>query len=195
MPRPFLSGLLSVVLPGAGQMYAGRVARGAAIILAVVSVVALLTGLVARSGASLADEIVSLDVLLGLFVANAVVLVVRFWIVADAYGVAARARRRALGRSRPIVAGVSLVFLAFLTAAPHALLGWGTYLTYDTIETVFAEEEPGDVLSLEVLAASQTVWPSGTGEALLGDRPVAPPEPEPTSRSRSRRSGTGRRSS
>jgi LCP family protein required for cell wall assembly len=179
MPRPFLSGLLSVVLPGAGQVYAGRIARGAAIILAVSSAAAAVAGLIARTGASLADEIVSLDVLLGLFVANAVVLAVRFWIVADAYGVAARARRRALGRPRPIVAGVSLVALAFLTAAPHALLGWGTYLTYDTIETVFADEEPEDVLSPEVLAASLSVWPSGNGAALLGDRPVAPPESDP----------------
>jgi LCP family protein required for cell wall assembly len=190
MPRPFLSGLLSVVIPGAGQVYAGQVARGVAIVLAVVSLVAVAAGLVARSGAALADEIVSLDVLLGLFAANAVVLVVRFWIVADAYGVAARARRRALGRSRPIVAGVSLVFLAFLTAAPHAVLGWGTYLTYDTIETVFAEEEPGDVLSPAVLAASQTVWPSGTGQALTGDRPVAPPDPEPETEKPEKRNWT-----
>lgn len=159
-------------------MYAGQIARGAAIILAVISAAAVVAGLIARTGASLADEIVSLDVLLGLFVANAIVLAVRFWIVADAYGIVARARRRALGRPRPIVAGISLVVLAFLTAAPHALLGWGTYLTYDTIETVFADEEPGDVLSPEVLAASLSVWPSGNGDALLGDRPVAPPEPE-----------------
>jgi LCP family protein required for cell wall assembly len=129
-------------------------------------------------GASLADELVSLDVLLGLLVANGVLLLVRFCVVADAYGLAARERRRALGRSRPVLAVFSLLVLAALTVLPHALVGWGTYLTYDTIETVFAEEEPQDVLSPEFLASSMVFAPESSGRALLGDRPIAPPEPE-----------------
>lgn len=129
-------------------------------------------------GANLADEIVRLDVLLGLLVANGVLLLVRFWIVADAYGLAARARRRALGRARPVLAALSLLVLAAVTVAPHAVVGWGTYLTYDTIGTVFAEEEPQDVLSPEVLASAVVFAPKSSGRALLGDRPIAPPEPE-----------------
>ena len=178
MPRPFLSGLLSVVLPGAGQVYAGRAARGLAIVLVGLALVVLSVWYVVTRGATLADEIVSLDVLLGLLVVNGVVLLARFWVVADAYGLAARERRRALGRSRPFLAFFSLLVLALLTVAPHAVVGWGTYLTYDTIETVFAEDEPQDVLSPEVLASSVLWAPKSSGRALLGDRPIAPPEPK-----------------
>jgi LCP family protein required for cell wall assembly len=176
--RPFVSGLLSVVLPGAGQIYAGRPGRGFAILAAAVAVVAGGVWYVSRAGASLADEIVSLDVLLGLLVANGVVLIARFWIAADAYAIAARERRRRLGRSSPVVAGISFAVLALATVAPHTLLGWGTWLTYDTIDTVFAEEEPRDVLTPEQLAPAAVPTPSGTGEALMGDRVIAEPDPE-----------------
>ena len=158
-------------------MYAGRVGRGLAIAVGALSAVVLGAWYVARSGASLADQVVSLDVLLGLLIANGVVLLVRLWIVVDAYGVAARTRRRALGRSRPFVAAFSLLVLAALVAAPQVFLGWGTYLTYDTIDTVFADEEPQDVLPPAQLAFLPALVP-GSRPALGGDRPTAPPEPE-----------------
>lgn len=162
-------------------MYAGRVFRGLAFASLALSGVALAAWYVVPRGAALADEIVNLDVLLGLFVANAVVLLVRLWVVVDAYGLAARERRRALGRPRAVVAAVSLLVLTALTVAPHALVGWGTYLTYDTIDTVFAEEEPQDVLAPSALDALPFLVP-GTSRALHGDRTIAPPEPEPESR-------------
>lgn len=162
-------------------MYAGRVFRGLAFASLALSGVALAAWYVVPRGAALADEIVNLDVLLGLFVANAVVLLVRLWVVVDAYGLAARERRRALGRPRAVVAAVSLLVLTALTVAPHALVGWGTYLTYDTIDTVFAEEEPQDVLAPSALDVLPFLVP-GTSRALHGDRTIAPPEPEPESR-------------
>jgi polyisoprenyl-teichoic acid--peptidoglycan teichoic acid transferase len=164
-------------------MYAGRVFRGLAFASLALSGVALAAWYVVPRGASLADEIVNLDVLLGIFVANAVVLLVRLWVVVDAYGLAARERRRAVGRPRAVVAAVSLLVLTALTVAPHALIGWGTYLTYDTIDTVFADEEPQDVLSPSALDALPFLVP-GTGRALHGDRTIAPPEPEPEPESR-----------
>jgi polyisoprenyl-teichoic acid--peptidoglycan teichoic acid transferase len=177
--RPFLSGLLSLVFPGAGQVYAGRIGRGLAIAALAASAVVLAAWFAGRE--ALADHVVSLDVLLGLLVANALVLFVRFWIVADAYVLAAREQRRALGRPNALVAALSLLVLGVLTAAPHTVLGWGTYVTYDTIDTVFADEEPQDVLSPAELAFLPTLVP-GTSQALHGDRPVAPPDPEPESR-------------
>jgi hypothetical protein len=177
--RPFLSGLLSLVFPGAGQVYAGRIGRGLAIAALAASAVVLAAWFAGRE--ALADHVVSLDVLLGLLVANALVLFVRFWIVADAYVLAAREQRRALGRPNALVAALSLLVLGVLTAAPHTVLGWGTYVTYDTIDNVFADEEPQDVLSPAELAFLPTLVP-GTSQALHGDRPVAPPDPEPESR-------------
>jgi len=181
MPKPFLSGLLSLLLPGAGQVYSGRIGRGLAIAALAVSAVVVAGWYVLRSGSTLADDIVSLDALFGLLVVNAVVLVVRFWVVADAYAFAAHEKRRAVGGPHPLVAAFSLLVLAVLTAAPHTVLGWGTYVTYDTIETVFADEEPQDVLSPAQLAFLPALVP-GTGRALHGDRPLAPPEPEPQGR-------------
>jgi polyisoprenyl-teichoic acid--peptidoglycan teichoic acid transferase len=184
MPRPFLSGLLSTVFPGAGQIYAGRVGRGLAIFVLAVAATAAAVVYAARAGSSLLESVVSLDVLLALLVANGVVLALRFWIAADAYAIAARRRRQALGRSSPIVAGISLAALAFLTVTPHAVVGWGTWLAYDTIDTVFAEEEPTDVLTPEQLALATVPAPvpvpHGTGAALMGDRPIAetPAKPE-----------------
>ena len=181
MPRPFLSGLLSLVLPGAGQVYAGRIVRGLAIMALAVSAVALAAGYLSRNGSDLADQVVNLDVLLGLLVANAVVVLVRLWVVVDAYGLAARARRRAGLSSSAPAAAVSLLALAVLTIAPHALVGWGTYLTYDTIDAVFADEEPQDVLTPGDLVFLPLLAPVER-RALMGDRPIAPPDPEPESR-------------
>ena len=182
MPRPFLSGLLSAVLPGAGQIYAGRPGRGFAILATATAVLAAALWYAVRAGAALAETVVSLDLLLGLLLANGIVLAVRFWVAADAYAIAARERRRA-GRSSPIVAGISLAALAFVTVTPHALVGWGSWLAYDTIDAVFAEAEPQDVLTPEQLAVAtvETPSPAGTGQAFQGDRPVADParEPEP----------------
>ena len=177
MPKPFLSGLLSLLLPGAGQVYSGRIFRGLAIAALAASAVLAAAWYFTWRGSTLADDIVSLDVLLGLLVVNGLVLAVRFWIVADAYALAARETRRALGRPRPLAAAFSILALAALTAAPHTVLGWGTYVTYDTIDTVFADEEPQDVLSPAELVFLPISVP-GKDRALHGDRPIAPPEPE-----------------
>ena len=178
MPKPFLSGLLSLLLPGAGQVYSGRIARGLAIAALAVSAVVFSAWYVARSGATLADDVVSLDVLLGLLVVNALVLIARFWIVADAYALAAREKRRALGRPRPLAAAFSLLVLAALTAAPHTVLGWGTYVTYATIDTVFADEEPQDVLSPPSLCSCRSPFPALAGHSTAIARLRRPTRPE-----------------
>ena len=153
-------------------MYAGRVLRGLAIAAIALCAVGAAAWYVLPRGVGLADEVVDLDVLLGLLVVNAVVLLVRLWVVADAYALAARERR-----PHAAVAAASLLVLGVLTVAPHALLGWGTYLTYDTIDTVFADEEPRDVLPPSALDALPFLVP-GSNRALTSDRPSAPPEPK-----------------
>ncbi len=175
MPRPFACGLLSVAVPGAGQICAGRRRRGLLIIALALSAGVLASWYAWREEAALAESVVQLDVLLALLVANALALILRFVFVVDAYGIAARERRRAGGSSSPIVMGVSLVALLCLTVAPHALFGWITYVTYDTIDTVFADEEPRDVLSPEVLAAG-ALAAGGSAPVLAGDRAIVAEE-------------------
>src|SRR6266545_3037902 len=80
-----VAALLSCLVPGAGQVYAGRPRRGGLMLLAV-----LLLGAVAalawrRLGTEVVELLVRPEVLLGLLVADAALLALRLLCVADAY--------------------------------------------------------------------------------------------------------------
>jgi len=66
MPRPFACGLLSVAVPGAGQICAGRRRRGLLIIALALSAGVLAGWYAWREEAALAESVVQLDVLLAL---------------------------------------------------------------------------------------------------------------------------------
>lgn len=144
--RPFLGGLLSLLVPGAGQIYAGRGVRGALMLgfTVLASLAALLVA--ARDPTELAATLLQEDVLRALFAVNAAALAFRLWSVGDAWRLAALGRqppRTPAGRARAIA---GLLVLAGLTAAPHVVAGWALVTTSDTLQTVFAEEEPLDIL-------------------------------------------------
>jgi len=124
--RVFVAGLLSMVLPGLRQLYVGARRRG--LVLLGVTAAALLGLLLLVGEASVASidrrlVAVVLSVNLGL-------LGLRLFAVLDVW------RGSAVG----------LAALAALTAAPHVAAGWVTVRGYDVLESVFADEEPGDVL-------------------------------------------------
>jgi len=125
----------SLVVPGAGQLLARRYVRGALMVLAAI---ALVVGLVlyvrGQSLGSLASDIVDRDVLIGVFVANAVIFVLRAVCIVDAYRLGRRGRR-------PVQALVLAGFLA-VAAAPHAAIALYDYDSYRTLGAVFPEEEP-----------------------------------------------------
>ena len=144
--RPFLSGLLSLLLPGAGQIYSGRPVRGTVMLVAAMLASAAAAGVATRDAHALITLLAREDVLRTLFALNAAVLVFRLWSVGDAYRIAAHTRRPPRSRAGRLRAVAALVSLLCLTAVPHLVVGWALVTTTDTLETVFAEEEPRDVL-------------------------------------------------
>jgi LCP family protein required for cell wall assembly len=130
--RRLTAGVLSMLLPGAGQLWVGERRRGALLLAATA---ALLLGLLvagSRAPIEVDDRLVAAA--LG---ANAVLLALRLFAVLDVW--------------RGGVAGVAV--LAALTAVPHVWAGYVTVRGYDVLTTVFADEEPcgtacdrGDVL-------------------------------------------------
>ena len=142
MRTRFVAGLLSLVLPGAGQLYIGERRRGfvllgitAAGLLCLLAVAASLDS-VWGVDRKLVAVILALDLLL---------LAFRLFAVVDA--------------SRGSWA-VGLAALVALTAAPHVAAAWVTVRGYDVLESVFADEEPcGTACDRGSVLLSQAVVP------------------------------------
>ncbi|MEO5576277.1 MAG: LCP family protein, partial [Gaiellaceae bacterium] len=139
-----VAGLLSLVVPGVGQLYRGATRRG--LVLLGVALGIVVCGLVLSS-------LLSLDSLSGLnrsivaiiLLVDLALLVFRVFAVVDA-------SRGAL----PVLVAA----LVALTAAPHVAAAWVTVRGYDVLESVFADEEPcGTACDRGVLLLSQVVVP------------------------------------
>lgn len=181
-PNAFLCGLLSSIVPGAGQIYAGRVRRG----LVMLSVAAVAAGVAVvvslRGSAYLLEQLVRPEILLALLAANFLFFVYRLFAVVDAYRLASRARRPTTrSAASAALATLSLAALVSLTAAPHIAAAYVNFASYEVLEAVFAEEEPQDVLG------AADPWPlDETGGPVFLDDPVkarglAPPSGRPAS--------------
>ncbi len=125
--RRLVAGLLSAVLPGAGQLYVGARRRG--LVLLGVSATLLLALLALASIASLTQF--DRRLVATLLAADLALFAFRLFAVADVWR----------GGST-----VGLAALAVLVAAPHVAAGYVTVRGYGVLEEVFAEEEPRDVL-------------------------------------------------
>ena len=143
-PRALLAGLLSAVVPGAGQVYSGRWRRGLGM-LAVTIAIASITLLVWLQGSIfLLKLLVRPDVLLALLAANAVVFAFHAHCAVDAYRGACRPAFPARAPSRAVQMGrvaVVATLLAFV-AIPHVAAAYYGYRNYDLITSVFADDEP-----------------------------------------------------
>ena len=121
-----------MVLPGAGQLYAGARRRGLALVGLTAATLAALLFLAATLPVVVDTRLVAL-----VLAANAALLGLRLFAVVDVW-------RGGL---------VGIAVLVALTAAPHVWAGYVTVRGYDVLTTVFADEEPcgtacdrGDVL-------------------------------------------------
>jgi LCP family protein required for cell wall assembly len=164
------AGFLSMLLPGAGQVYAGAARRGLTL-LAVTALVAVCGLGIAAAGdaASLVDR----RLIASVVVANAALLAFRLFAVVDAW----RCTRAAASR----VALAGLAAVVAVTAAPHVAAGYVAVRGYDVLDTVFADDEPGDVLSAGLflndapprpLPVPRQLWPHGIDPA--HDQPAPP---------------------
>jgi LCP family protein required for cell wall assembly len=121
-----VAGLLSLLVPGVGQLYRGATRRG--LILLGITLCIMLGGVLLWSWVSL-DVLSSVDrsIVTAILAVDLVLLALRVFAVVDA-------ARGAL----PLLVAV----LVALTAAPHVAAGWITVRSYDVLDSVFADEEP-----------------------------------------------------
>ena len=152
--RRVAAGFLSMLLPGAGQLYAGARRRGVLLLAITAALLAAALVLVAMQPFEL-ESALTRQALAALLLVDLGLLAFRLFAVADAW----RAGRGVASRA----AVLALVLMVAVTAAPHVAAGYVAVRGYDVLDSVFADEEPGDVL------ASQGVF-------------LAEPQPEPEPR-------------
>lgn len=129
---------LSLVLPGAGQLHAGARARGAAMIGVAVALLVAALALAGQDVAFLLGQALRPEVLLGALALNAAVLLFRAGAIADAW----RLGRRPAGR---VARAALLPALLALAVVPHVAVAWYQWSAYDTVTTIFADVDPGEV--------------------------------------------------
>jgi LCP family protein required for cell wall assembly len=155
-----VASVLSLLLPGAGQLYVGARRRG--LVLVGISALAVLALALCASRVSL-DGLWGVDrkLVAALLALDLALFVFRLFAVVDVW--------------RGGVAG--LVVLAALTAAPHVAAGYLTVRGYDALEDVFADEEPcgtacdrGSVLLAHVVVPLPQWVPKDAWEWALVER-------------------------
>ena len=126
---------LSALVPGVGQLYVGAYRRGLVLLGIWVALCAATFAVLARPESLLSLE-VGPALLVAVLLVNLAIGGYRVFVLVDAGRGAA---------SRASVA--TIVVLAALVALPHVALGYVAVRGYTVLDTVFADEEPGDVLS------------------------------------------------
>jgi polyisoprenyl-teichoic acid--peptidoglycan teichoic acid transferase len=131
-------GVLSLLLPGLGQIYVGARRRGL-VLVAIAGVLAAATvAVVAVRPLDLAASLVGLPLLAAVLFANVMLLAFRLFAIVDAW--------RWGGGAASSVAVAALVVVAAIAVVPHVAAGYVAVRGYDVLDSVFADEEPRDVL-------------------------------------------------
>jgi LCP family protein required for cell wall assembly len=173
MSAPLIAATLSLLVPGAGQLYAGARRRGF-VLLGIATALCLGVLTVLASGpVGLALSLFGRPLLAVVLTANLAFFVLRLFAVVDAWRVSARVNTR--------VGAVALGALTAIVAAPHAAVGYAAVRGYSTLEAVFADEAPGDVLPsrgpfLKEVAAEPVTLPQR--EPLAASRRILLQDPE-----------------
>ncbi|MGI9646881.1 MAG: DUF6677 family protein [Acidimicrobiia bacterium] len=139
--QPAIAAILSALVPGAGQLYAGERRRGL-IFLAITGVIGILAIILWLQGkVFLAKQVFKPTVLGGILVADLALLAFRAFSAYDAWRVAGL-------KSDPTATLGKALIVTVLTAAglilvvPHAVVAYYDLLQYDLITTVFADDDP-----------------------------------------------------
>jgi LCP family protein required for cell wall assembly len=164
--RRFAAGVLSMLVPGTGQLYLGAKRRG--LVLLGVTAVFFVFLLVVVDRAQLGS--IDRRLVAAVLAVDVALLGLRLFAVVDA--------------SRGGWA-VGLAVLVALTAAPHVAAAWITVRSYDVLESVFADEEPcgtacdrGTVLLSHVVVPLPAWVPKDAWELALVER-LGPGETAP----------------
>ena len=168
-----MAGLLSMLVPGAGQLYRGARTRGL-LLLGLFLAAAVPIVLAALRPIGTATWLLEGHLLLWGLAVNGVLLVLRLFAAIDAW--------RLPSAAATALALVAAVAIGVLTAAPHVAAGYVTVRGDVALERVFAEEEPKDVLPARGVFVRRD--PSPRTQA-LPPPPASPPladEPLPGTR-------------
>lgn len=136
--HPLAAAGMSLIVPGAGQWYAGR--RRRAIPFLALGVLAVAAGalLVAQGSIFALQLIVQPRWVWAVIIGNVALGAVRLWAATDAYVVAAP---RSGHPSAPVLIAVGAVLAAVLIV-PHAIVGSKAAAMLDLLEEVFVSESP-----------------------------------------------------
>ena len=134
--RPWLAAVLSFVIPGLGQAYAGRVLVGLLFALPILLLAGLIAGIATGDLAGLQNRLFASEFLIGVLVINGVVLAWRGIAIAHA-GLTPWAAIR--GRDRQVAVAVVGVLLA-VTVAMHAWIGVVVVQFESTLTQIFEPE-------------------------------------------------------
>jgi LCP family protein required for cell wall assembly len=156
-----VAGLLSLLFPGVGQLYVGARRRGLILIAASAALIFGALALAASRPLGLASHLLGPRLLAIALVANLALLAFRLFAIFDAW-------RWGHGAAS-MVAVLAVLALAGVAAAPHVAAAYVSVRSYDVLETVFADDEPGDVLTATSLFLAPVpppplpdrVWPEG----------------------------------
>ena len=168
-----MAAILSFLVPGAGQAWAGEAGRGLILATPIIFLVVGAGAILSTQGVARAVGLaLQPGVLLAFLAANVGIAALRVFATVDAYRLMGRYRLPASGRAPRWVAIGVLAALLTLIVGTHAGLGYVGYRTYDTVTTVFAEpsQEPTPTSEPTLEGPSPTPRPRWT----------APPTPVPT---------------
>ena len=129
-----IAAALSLLLPGAGQLYVGARRRAAAFLCATGALAVAGTALVAALPVDAVLANVGPAFVAALLAANALLLAFRVFAAVDAWRLAASG------------AVVTVTALAAVATVPHAAAAYLTMRSYGVASSVFADDEPNDVL-------------------------------------------------
>ena len=153
--RASLAALASAVVPGWGQIYAGRPERGKRLLIVDGAIVALSLGAILWLRLDVLKLWVSTTALASMMVVNLVLLGYRWLVATDAYQSAGEPAPR---WQTNLVIGV----VAFVLVIPHLIFGYLTVTQYSLISSVFGGPEP------------VALPPETTTTTLSGDPVLAP---------------------
>jgi polyisoprenyl-teichoic acid--peptidoglycan teichoic acid transferase len=135
--RRAVAGLLSMIVPGAGQAFAGAWRRGL-VLFALFAVGAVPVVVIAAFPIEAAAWLLEGRLLPAALAVNVFLLALRLFAALDASRIGPHAES--------VPALVAAGAIGVLTAAPHVALGYVTVRSEVTLQRVFAGEEPSDVL-------------------------------------------------
>lgn len=154
--HPWLGALLSFLFPGLGQAYLGRWRLAAAFALPVVALVVVAVAAATGWVGGLRNSLLTSSFLIGLLVANGILLAWRVLAIAEA---GLRPWRAIQGHDRRM-ALMSVAGLLLLTVVTHAWIGGVVVQLNTTLSQVFGGQDPNQLAVPTPVPGGQTPAPT-----------------------------------